>query len=50
MPCASSPRPDVLRSVVARLLAVAGVVLLAAGDGAAAELAAVAPASLIQWG
>lgn len=46
----SPPRPDVLRAVVALLLAAAGLSLLVVGDVAAAELPAVAPAILIQWG
>ena len=46
----SSPRPDVLRAVLARLLVAVSLSLLATGDVAAAELPAVAPASLIQWG
>ena len=50
MPCASSPRPDVLRAVLALLVAAAALSLLAIGDAAAVELPAVAPASLIQWG
>ena len=50
MPCASPPRLDVLRAVLALLVAAAALSLLAIGDAAAAELSAVAPASLIQWG
>ena len=46
----SSPRPDVLRAVLALLVAAAALSLLAIGDAAAAELPAVAAASLIQWG
>jgi hypothetical protein len=46
----SSPRPDVLRAVLALLVAAAALSLLAIGDAAAAELPAVAPESLIQWG
>jgi hypothetical protein len=46
----SSPRPDVLRAVLALLVAAAALSLLAIGDAAAAELPVVAPASLIQWG
>lgn len=42
--------PDVLRTVPALLVAIAGLSLLGIGDVAAAELPAVAPASLIQWG
>ena len=50
MPCASSPRPDVLRAVRALLVAAASLSSLAVADVAAAELPTVAPASLIQWG
>jgi hypothetical protein len=50
MPRLSRPRPDVLSAVLARLVAVASLPLLAAGSVAAAELPAVAPAGLIQWG
>ena len=46
----SAPRPDVLRAVLARLLVAVSLSLLATGDVVAAELPAVAPASLIQWG
>ena len=46
----SRSRPDVLRAVLALLVAAAALSLLAIGDAAAAELPAVAPASLIQWG
>ena len=46
----SSPRPDVLRAVLALLVAAAALSLLAIGNAAAAELPTVAPASLIQWG
>ena len=50
MPCASPPRLDVLRAVLALLVVAAGFSLLAIGNAAAAELPTVAPASLIQWG
>ncbi len=50
MPCASPPRLDVLRAILALLVAAAGFSLLAIGNAAAAELPTVAPASLIQWG
>jgi hypothetical protein len=40
----------VLRAVLALLVAAAGLSLLATGDVAAAELPAVAVASLLQWG
>ena len=50
MPRSSPPGPDVLRAVFARLVVAAGLSLLATGHVAAAELPAVAPASLIQWG
>ena len=46
----SSPRPDVLRAVLALLVAAASFSLLAVREVAAAELPAVAPATLIQWG
>ncbi len=47
----SSPsRPDLLRAVLALLVAAASFSLLAVGEVAAAELPAVAPATLIQWG
>lgn len=47
MPRPSPPRPDVLRSL---LVAAASLSWLVIGGVAAAELPAVAPASLIQWG
>ncbi len=50
MPRPSPPRPDVLRAVLALLVAAASLSWLVIGDAAAAELPAVAPASLIQWG
>ncbi len=50
MPCASPPRLDVLRAVLALLVAAASLSSLAVADVAAAELPTVAPASLIQWG
>jgi hypothetical protein len=40
----------VLRPVLALLVAATSLSLLVIGDVAAAELPAVAPASLIQWG
>lgn len=46
----SPPRPDVLRAVVAILVVAVSLSLLATADVAAAELPAVAPAILIQWG
>ncbi len=46
----SPPRPDVLRTVLALLVAAASFSWLVVGDVAAAELPAVAPAILIQWG
>ena len=46
----SPPRPDVLRAVLALLVAAASFSWLVIGDVAAAELPAVAPAILIQWG
>lgn len=50
MPRPSPPRPDVRRAVVGLLVATASLSVLVIGDVAAAELPAVAPASLIQWG
>jgi len=50
MPCASPPRLDVYRVILALLVAAAGFSSLAVADVAAAELPTVAPASLIQWG
>jgi len=47
----SSPQsPDVLRALLALLVAVTSLSLLAIGQATAAELPDVAPASLIQWG
>jgi hypothetical protein len=45
-----SPRPDVLRALLVRLVAATSLSLLVIGGVAAAELPSVAPASLIQWG
>ncbi|MGQ0721966.1 MAG: hypothetical protein ACT4PE_10390 [Candidatus Eiseniibacteriota bacterium] len=50
MPCASPRRPDVYRVVFALFVAAAILSSLTAAEVAAAELPAVAPASLIQWG
>ncbi len=50
MPCPSPPRPDVCRTLLVLLIVAASLSSLAIGDATAAELPAVAPAGLIQWG
>jgi hypothetical protein len=50
MPQQSPPRPDVRRAILALLLAAASLSSLAVAEVVAAELPAVAPAGLIQWG
>lgn len=50
MPRSSPPGVDVLRAVFAWLVVAVSLSLLATAEVAAAELPAVAPAALIQWG